>query len=100
VLQTPDCITATLTETRNRVDLIIIAGSDVFKLHPRFYETIVSPPDSMFEVTAPERTLVFVGKGLAGGGATASRIGDVIPLACKLEQAGEVVGVLRARLRG
>src|SRR4029078_2733369 len=100
VLQTPDCITATLTETRNRVDVIIIAGSDVFKLHPRFYETIVSPPDSMFEVTEPKRTLVVIGKGLDCGVVKGSRIGDVITLACKPEQAGEVAGVLRARLRG
>jgi formylmethanofuran dehydrogenase subunit B len=54
----------------------------------------------MFEVTAPKRTLVFIGKGLDGGVAKGSRIGDVITLACKPEQAGEVVGVLRARLRG
>jgi len=100
VLHTTGWITSTLTETRNRADLIIIAGSDVFKLHPRFYETIVSPPDSMFEVTAPKRTLVFIGKGLDRGVVKGSRIGDVITLACKLEQAGEVAGVLRARLRG
>ena len=100
VLQTTGWITSTLTETRNRADLIIIAGSDVFKLHPRFYETIVSPPDSMFEVTAPKRTLVFIGKGLDRGVVKGSRIGDVITLACKPEQAGEVAGVLRARLRG
>ena len=100
VLQTTGWITSTLTETRNRADFIIIAGSDVFKLHPRLYETIVSPPDSMFEVTAPKRTLVFIGKGLDRGVAKGSRIGDVITLACKPERAGEVVGVLRARLRG
>src|SRR6185312_2198782 len=94
VLQTTGWITSTPTETRNRADFIIIAGSDVFKLHPRLYETIISPPDSMFEVTAPKRTLVFIGKGLDGGVAKGSRIGDVITLACKPEQAGEVVGVL------
>jgi formylmethanofuran dehydrogenase subunit B len=100
VLQTTGWITSTLTETRNRADLIIIAGSDVFKLHPRFYETIISPPDSMFDVTAPKRTLVFIGKGLDAGITKGSRVGEVITLACKPEQAGEVVGVLRARLRG
>src|SRR5262249_32294216 len=58
VLQTTGWITSTLAETRNRADLIIIAGSDVLKLHPRLFERIVSPPDSMFDVTAPKRTLV------------------------------------------
>jgi formylmethanofuran dehydrogenase subunit B len=100
VLQTTGWITSTLAETRNRADLIIVAGSDVLRLHPRFIETIAAPPDSMFDVTAPKRTLVFIGKGLDGGIAKGSRLADVITLACKPERAGEVVGVLRARLRG
>ena len=100
ILQTTGWTTSTLTETRNRADLIIIAGSDVHQLHPRFFERIVSPPDSMFEVTAPKRTVVFIGKGLDRSAAKGSRIGDVITLACKLEQAGEVVAALRARLNG
>ena len=45
VLQTNGWVMTTLTEARNRADLFIIAGSDVHTLHPRFFETIVSPPD-------------------------------------------------------
>ena len=100
ILQTTGWTTTTLTETRNRADLIIIAGSDIHKLHPRFFETIVSPPDSMFDVTAPKRTVVFIGKGLDRSGAKGSRIGEVITLGCKDDQAAEVVALLRARLRG
>ncbi|HEY6921305.1 MAG TPA: formylmethanofuran dehydrogenase [Methyloceanibacter sp.] len=100
VLQTTGWITSTLTETRNRADVIIVAGSEVLKLHPRFIETIAAPPDSMFDVTAPKRTLVFIGKGLVGAVTKGSQVADVITLPCKPERAGEVVGVLRARLRG
>jgi formylmethanofuran dehydrogenase subunit B len=100
ILQTTGWITTTLTETRNRADLFIIAGSDIHKLHPRFFETIVSPPDSMFDVEAPKRTVVFIGKGLDRSGAKGSRIGEVVTISCQDEQAGEVVGLLRARLRG
>src|SRR3990170_5237897 len=100
ILQTTGWIMSTLTETRNRADLIIIAGSDIHKLHPRFFERIVSPPDSMFDVTAPKRTVVFIGKGLDRSGAKGSRIGEVITLACDNERAGDVVALLRARLRG
>jgi formylmethanofuran dehydrogenase subunit B len=100
IVQSTGWIMSTLTETRNRADLIIIAGSDVHKLHPRFFERIVSPPDSMFGVTAPKRTVVFIGKGLDRSGAKGSRIGEVVTLACKDEAAGEVVALLRARLRG
>jgi formylmethanofuran dehydrogenase subunit B len=100
VLQTTGWITSTLTETRNRADLIIVAGSDVLRLHPRFIETIAAPPDSMFDVTAHKRTLVFIGKGLDGAVTKGSQVADVSTLPCKPERAGEVVGALRARLRG
>jgi formylmethanofuran dehydrogenase subunit B len=100
ILQTTGWTTTTLTEARNRADLFIIAGSDIHKLHPRFFETIVSPPDSMFDVTAPKRTVVFIGKGLDRSGAKGARIGEVVTLGCKDEQAAELVALLRARLRG
>jgi formylmethanofuran dehydrogenase subunit B len=100
VLQTTGWTTTTLTETRNRADLIIVAGSDLAKVNPRFFEKIVAPPDSMFDVTAPKRTVVFIGRGLDGGLAKGQRVGEVVTLGCKPEQAGEVVAMLRARLRG
>jgi formylmethanofuran dehydrogenase subunit B len=100
ILQSTGWTTTTLTETRNRADLIIIAGSDIHKFHPRFFDRIVSPPDSMFDVTAPKRTVVFIGKGLDRSGAKSARIGEVVTLACADEQAGDVVALLRARLRG
>jgi formylmethanofuran dehydrogenase subunit B len=100
ILQTSGWITTTLTETRNRADLIIIAGSDIHRLHPRFFERIISPPDSMFGVTAPKRTVVFIGKGLDRSGAKGSKIGEVVTIGCNDEDAGHVVALLRARLRG
>jgi formylmethanofuran dehydrogenase subunit B len=100
ILQSTGWTTTTLTETRNRADLFIIAGSDIHTLHPRFFERIVSPPDSMFDVTAPKRTVVFIGKGLDRSGAKGFGIGEVVTLACKDEQAGDVVALLRARLHG
>jgi formylmethanofuran dehydrogenase subunit B len=100
VLQTSGWVMTTLTEARNRADLFIIAGSDVHALHPRFFETIVSPPDSMFDVEAPKRTVVFVGKGLDRSGAKGSRIGEVVTINCDDARAGEVVALVRARLRG
>jgi len=100
VLQTSGWTTTTLTETRNRADLIIIAGSDIPRIHPRFFERIAAPPDSMFGVTAKKRTVVFIGKGLDRSGAEASQIGKIITVACKDEDAGQVVALLRARMRG
>lgn len=100
VLQTTGWVMTTLTEARNRADLFIIAGSDIQALHPRFFETIVSPPASMFDIEAPKRTVVFIGKGLDRSGAKGSRIGEVVTIACDDARAGEVVALVRARLRG
>ena len=100
VLQTTGWTTSTLTETRNRADLIIVLGSDIHELHPRFFERVVSPPDSMFDVTAPRRTVVFIGKGPDLSTADGPRIGEVVTLPCEIDRVGELLGVLRARLRG
>jgi formylmethanofuran dehydrogenase subunit B len=99
VLQSVGWTMSTLTETRNRADLIIIAGTDVQALHQRFFERIAAPADSMFGVTAAKRTLVIIGKGLDKA-AKATGVGKVVTLPCKLEDVGEVIGALRARLRG
>lgn len=95
VLQSVGWTASTLTEVRNRADLIIVAGSGIEKLHPSFFDKIVSPPNSMFEVTAKKRTVVFLGKGPA-----LPKIGKVVSLACEVTEIGELLGVLRARLRG
>ena len=99
VLQTSGWITSTLTETRNRADLIIVVG-DAHKVHPRFFERIVCAPDSMFDTTPPKRNVVLIGKGLDPSAAQGPRIGEVISLSCPIERVGEVLGVLRAQLRG
>ena len=57
----------------------------------------------MFDVTAPKRTVVFIGKGLDRSGAKGSQIGEVVTLACKDEEAGRAVALLQgaaARLPG
>ncbi len=100
ILQTSGWVMSTITEVRNRADFFIIAGSDIQKLHPRFFERIVAPEASMFDVEPPKRTVAFVGKGLDRSGAKGSRIGEVVTLACPDERAGEVVALVRARLRG
>jgi formylmethanofuran dehydrogenase subunit B len=88
-------ITTTLTEARNRADLFIVVGGGIDKVHPRFFDTIVSPPASMFEVPAEKRTVIFLGKGPA-----LPKVREAVTLNCTVEDAGEILGALRARLRG
>lgn len=100
VLQTRGWVMTTLTEARNRADVFIVVGTDIQKLHPRFFERIVNVEESLLTEAPPKRTVVFIGKGLDQSGVKGSRIGEVITLASDLDRVGEVVSALAAEIRG
>jgi formylmethanofuran dehydrogenase subunit B len=100
VLQSSGWMLTTLTEARNRADLFIIAGADVQKIHPRFFERVVCNEASMFSETPPKRTVIFLGEGLDQSAVKGSRIGEVITLACKADRIGEILDAMRAMRKG
>jgi formylmethanofuran dehydrogenase subunit B len=100
VVQTSGWIMSTLTETRNRADLILIVGTDVHKLHGRFFDRIVTPAQSMFEGVANKRTVVFIGEGLDTSAATGPRIDEVITLPVGKDRIPEVLAAISGLVRG
>jgi formylmethanofuran dehydrogenase subunit B len=100
VLQSGGWVMTTLTEARNRADLFVILGSDIHKLHPRFFERIVCNERSMFTDTPPKRTVVFLGEGLDQSAAVGARIGEVISLPAKGDRLGEILVAMRALAKG
>jgi formylmethanofuran dehydrogenase subunit B len=100
VVQTSGWIMSTLTEVRNRADLILIVGTDVHKLHGRFFDRIVTNPHTMFEGVADKRTVVFIGEGLDTSAATGPRIEKVITLPVAKDRIPEVLAAISARVRG
>jgi len=100
VMQTRGWIMTTLTEARNRADVIIVVGSDIQKLHPRFFERIVNVDESLFSETPPKRTVYFIGKGLDQSAVKGPRIGEIITLPCEIDRVGEVIGALAAEIKG
>ena len=60
VLQSTGWQTTTLTEVKNRADLIVCIGTDVVSHNPRFFERNVKV-DGMF-VSAMQREIVFIGQ--------------------------------------
>ena len=100
VLQSQGWFMTTLTETRNRADLIVVVASDLHQLHPRFFERIVNPTVSMLSETPAKRTIVFLGKGLDTSGVSGPGIGEVITIPCPLEQVSEVLSALKAEMKG
>ena len=100
VLQSTGWFMTTLTETRNRADLIIVVGSDLHKLHPRFFERVVNVDASMLSEAPLKRTVVFLGRGLDTSGVAGPRVGEVITLPCPLDQVTDIVSALRALMKG
>jgi formylmethanofuran dehydrogenase subunit B len=100
VVQTSGWIMSTLTEVRNRADLLLIVGTDVHKLHGRFFDRIVTNPHTMFETLATKRTVVFIGEGLDTSAAVGPRIDEVITLPVPKDRIPEVLAAISARVRG
>lgn len=95
-LQSGGWVNTTLAEVKNRADLLLMVGSDVEPLFPRFFERYVWNQDAMFVDDTTKREVVFLGKAPGGDAATApdGRAAEV--LACADADLPEVVAVLRA----
>jgi formylmethanofuran dehydrogenase subunit B len=100
VLQTSGWAMTTLTEVRNRADLIVVVATDIHAAAPRFFERMVGNQETMFDDTPKKRTVVLIGQGFDVSRFAGSRIGEVITLNCANEAVGAVVSALRARLKG
>lgn len=96
VLQSRGWVMSTLTEVRNRADLVIIVGDGIGGLFPRFYDRIVGPAESMFGTL--DRQFVFLGSGIDRALLPKGTRSGVV--SCPPRSLGPVIGALRARLRG
>lgn len=101
VIQNSGWQICTLTEVRNRVDLLVIVGTDIVSLFPRFFEREVWNTESMFGQDTSTREIVYLGGrniDTAAGVAPNGRQPDVLP--CDLEQLPAVIAALRALAAG
>ena len=100
VLQDTGYMTTTLTEVRNRVDFLLVVGTDIELTFPRFFERVVWPPESMFGQDIESREIVYLGKKPSANASTspAGRAAKVIE--CADADLPEVVSVLRALVKG
>jgi formylmethanofuran dehydrogenase subunit B len=100
VLQDTGYMTTTLTEVRNRVDYLLVVGTDIESAFPRFYERIIWPQESMFGQDIESREIVYLGKKPSGNASTspAGRAAQV--LECSDADLPEVISVLRALVNG
>ena len=52
---------ATLTEVRNRADVLLIIDTDIISLLPRFFERVLWNKDSMFDLDTTQRQIIYLG---------------------------------------
>ncbi len=101
VVQNSGWQVTTLTEVRNRVDLLLVIGTDIVSHNPRFFERNVWNQVSMFGQDTSAREVVYLGGQNIDTSAGISPKGlkpTVLP--CDLEQLPEVVAALRAIISG
>ena len=54
--------TTTLTEVRNRADLVLIIGTDIVSRYPRFFERSIWNKESMFGQDTAARDIIYLGR--------------------------------------
>lgn len=96
VLQDTGYMTTTLTEVRNRVDLLVVVGSDIESAFPRFFERMVWNEESMFDQDTAAREIIYLGKAPSGDASTSPSGKKAQVLPCDDADLPEVISVLRA----
>ena len=96
VLQDGGWISTTLTEVRNRADLLIVAGTDISSRFPRFFERLFGNFDSLF--TTGEREICFL--GAMPQDLPAPLRPRATSIAVEPKRLGEIFGALRSLFAG
>lgn len=100
VLQSTGWQTTTLTEVKNRGDVIVCIGTDVVKHNPRFFERMVWPKEALF-IENEDRDIVYLGGenlDTSHGTSPAGKQATVLP--CDPVQLPEVTAALHALVAG
>jgi formylmethanofuran dehydrogenase subunit B len=91
----------TLTEVRNRVDLLLVIGTDIVSTFPRFFEREVWNQDSMFGQDTSKREVVYLGgRDIDTSAGTSPNGRKAEYLSCDLEKLSDVVAALRTLVIG
>lgn len=100
VLQSTGWQTTTLTEVKNRADVIVCIGTDVVEHNPRFFERVVWSKDAMF-VDSQTRDIIYLGGqnlDTSHGDSPSGKQATVLP--CDNAQLPEVTAALNALVTG
>jgi formylmethanofuran dehydrogenase subunit B len=97
-LQDSGWMNTTLAEVKNRCDLLLVVGTDLESLVPRFFERYLWN-EAMHLADAKQRQVVYLGKAPSGNASTSPNGEKAQVLACEDGALPEVVAVLRALVK-
>lgn len=97
--QDAGAFTTTLSEVRNRADLVLVVGPDPAPALPRFYERCVEPRRTLLGDEPLDRKLFRLGPP-AGAGAAEGPPPPATELPCAIEDLPAAIAALGALLRG
>ena len=102
VLQNSGWQTTTLTEVKNRVDLLLVIGTNIVSSLPQFFERIIWNESTLFEQDTNTREIIYL-----GGGKELDTSAGVSPngtqptvFSCENAQLPQVVAALNALIKG
>ncbi len=102
VLQNSGWQTTTLTEVKNRVDLLLVIGTDIVSNLPQFFERIIWNESTLFEQDTSTREVIYLGSG--NGLDTSAGISpngtQPTVINCENAQLPEVIAALNALIKG
>jgi len=100
VLQSRGWMQTTLTEVRNRADLIVFVGTDALSANPRFYERCIWPRDALIQSRLTNRRIIYIGNRLKTRSGVGPGRRKPQLVACGRHEIAEILGALRALQRG
>ncbi|HEX7044517.1 MAG TPA: formylmethanofuran dehydrogenase, partial [Burkholderiales bacterium] len=98
VLREGGWVTTTLSEVRNRADVVVLLGGDITARFPRFYGRLIERREPLFPDTPAVPELVFLGGPPPSDLPESLRAVRVLP--CAPDALGEVLNALRALVAG
>jgi formylmethanofuran dehydrogenase subunit B len=102
VLQSSGWQTTTLTEVKNRADVIVCIGTDIVSHNARFFERFVwlkNQDDAMF-TDAHARQIIYIGEQLNSSAGIAPNGKQPVSIDCSNADLPEILAVLRALIAG
>ena len=85
---------ATISEVRNRADLIVLIGNNLFNSFPRILD-VLAPSESFFSSTTKDRKIVQIGNRQID-----KKFNSVDFIDCDLDKITHLIAIIQAKLNG